>query len=54
MSAPVYVIFEAEYTLDELESPYDLAVVKQAVQDALGHSGLTVLEVIHADGASDA
>jgi hypothetical protein len=48
----VTVIFEAEYELT-LEEPYDSAVVRQALQDALGHTGLLVLDVLIADGATD-
>ncbi len=52
MSRRIVVIFEAEYEL-ELEEPYASEVVAEALAAALGFTGLRVLEVIDAEGASD-
>ena len=53
MIRDIDVLFEAEYRLEDVEEPYDSAVVKQLLQDALGFTGITVTDVLTADGASD-
>ncbi len=53
MTEDLVCLFEAEYTLDELDEPFDSAVVRQALQDALGFTGIIVTAVFNADGATD-
>ena len=50
--ANVNVVAEIEIDV-EIEQPFDSDVAAQAVQDAIGHTGAKVLEVLIADGASD-
>ena len=48
----IMVVCEIEYPLT-IEEPYDSDVVRQYVQDAIGHTGAIVTEVLIAEGASD-